>query len=66
MASASKIYKHVLSHQKIYARFYLLPLQSRLKEETVASLDLKLFTKAEMEQLPKAIMIDKYLKDAVF
>jgi len=66
VAPASKVYKHVLSHQKIYARFYLLPLQSRLKEETLASLDLKLFTKAEMEQLPKAIMIDKYLKDAVF
>ena len=66
LTPASKVYKHVLSHQKIYARFYLLPLQSRLKEETLASLDLKLFTKAEMEALPKAIMIDKYLKDAVF
>jgi len=66
VAPASKVYKHVLSHQKIYARFYLLLLQSRLKEETLASLGLKLFTKAEIEQLPKAIMIDKYLKDAVF
>ena len=66
LGPASKIYKHVLTHQKIYARFYLLSLQSRLKEHTLASLDLKLFTKAEIEQLPKAIMIDKYLKDAVF
>jgi len=63
---ASKVYKHVLTHQKIYACFYLLPLQFRLRKDTLASLDLKLFTKAEMEQLPKAIMIDKYLKDAVF
>ena len=66
IAPASKVYKHVLTHQKIYARFYLLPLQSRLREETLDSLDLKLFTKAEIEQLPKAIMIDKYLKDVVF
>ncbi|WP_034256598.1 A/G-specific adenine glycosylase [Adhaeribacter aquaticus] len=64
--NTSGVYKHVLSHQKIYSKFYLFELQSRLSEETLQSTGLSLFSLAEIEALPKAVMIDKYLKDAIF
>jgi A/G-specific adenine glycosylase len=62
----SSVYKHVLTHQKIYAKFYLIPLQSRLRNEVTEATGLALFPEAEIEKLPKAIMIDKYLKKELF
>jgi len=62
----SKIYKHVLTHQKVYAKFYLIQLQTRLRKEITESTGLSLFSVSEIEQLPKAIMIDRYLKATVF
>jgi A/G-specific adenine glycosylase len=62
----SENYKHVLTHQKIYTKFYLIRLHSRLSDEIAESTGLSLFPVPEIEQLPKAIMIDRYLKAAVF
>ena len=62
----SEVYKHVLTHQKIYAKFYLVPLQFRLREEVTATTGLSLFAKPDIEKLPKAVMIDKYLKKELF
>ncbi|MDB5260827.1 MAG: adenine glycosylase [Adhaeribacter sp.] len=64
--AVSESYKHVLTHQKIYARFYLIRLHSRLRKEIAESTGLNLFSVSEIEQLPKAIMIDRYLKTSVF
>lgn len=60
----SKAYKHVLSHQKITASFYLVRLDSRLKEEVLQEARLALYSPTEIEELPKPILIDSYLKDA--
>lgn len=59
-----KEYKHVLSHQKITARFYRIKLKTRLREEVLQETRLALFNVTEIEDLPKPILINSYLKDA--
>lgn len=59
----TKEYKHILSHQKITARFYLINLKSRLKNEVVQEGRLNLYSGVEMERLPKPVLINNYLKD---
>ncbi len=59
----TKDYKHVLSHQKIGARFYLIKLKSRLREEVVQEARLAVYTANEIEKLPKPVLISSYLKD---
>ena len=59
--------KHVLTHQQIFARFIALKIEDfdtfeRLKE----AFGCKAFTAAEIETVPKPILIENYLKDAVF
>jgi A/G-specific adenine glycosylase len=56
-------YKHLLSHQKITARFYLVRLASRLREEVLQEARLALYSSVEIENLPKPILINGYLKD---
>jgi A/G-specific adenine glycosylase len=59
-----KDYKHILSHQKITARFYHIKLRSRLREEVLQETRLALFSAKEIEELPKPVLINSYLKDA--
>jgi A/G-specific adenine glycosylase len=61
---AKKIYKHILSHQKISAYFYHFKLKSRLNEEPLKETRLALYSTDEIEAIPKPILIDSYLKDA--
>jgi A/G-specific adenine glycosylase len=62
--SESKIYKHILSHQKLMVRFIELELPS---SKISSSLGLKWFTKKQVAALPKPILIAKYLtKDKIF
>ncbi|PKV62509.1 A/G-specific adenine glycosylase [Pontibacter ramchanderi] len=58
-----KEYKHVLSHQKITARFYLVRLDSRLSEEILQEARLAPYSSEKIEALPKPILINSYLKD---
>ena len=66
IASTGKVYKHILSHQKINAQFYLLPLHSRLREEETNAAGLQLYTLSEIEALPKPVLIDSFLKEHFF
>ena len=59
-----KDFKHILSHQKITARFYLIRLHSRLKEEVMQETRLSLFDAEKIDALPKPVLISSYLKDA--
>ncbi|WP_347159604.1 A/G-specific adenine glycosylase [Pontibacter chitinilyticus] len=59
-----KDYKHVLSHQKITARFYTFRLQNRLSEKIAQETRLHLYNVEKIEELPKPILINSYLKDA--
>ena len=62
----SPAYKHVLSHQKVFATFYLILLENRLSENVANNTGLQLFSLPEIEQLPKPVLINNYLKDAIF
>ncbi|MFD3002156.1 A/G-specific adenine glycosylase [Pontibacter toksunensis] len=59
-----KDYKHILSHQKITARFYRIRLHSRLKEEVLKETRVALFDVEKIEALPKPVLINSYLKEA--
>lgn len=61
--TSSKIYKHVLSHQIIYARFYSLTFNG---ERTALPGELKFYSKQKVSSLPKPILINKYLEDEQF
>lgn len=66
ISEPSPSYKHILTHQKILAKFYLIDLNLRLSEETRQHTGLAAYTVAQIEQLPKAALINKYLQAAVF
>ncbi len=57
----SKIYKHILSHQKLIVRFVELQLPSTKRIIIPA---LKWFTNRQIAALPKPILIANYLKEA--
>ena len=60
----SKVYKHILTHQRIFAKFCLIELTG--KEDLGALPGLSPFNKAEVAALPKPILIQNYLEDAIF
>lgn len=64
--STGKVYKHILSHQKIAAQFYLIPLRFRLREETEESIGIQLYSIEEIEALPKPILIHSFLNEHFF
>jgi len=53
--------RHVLSHQKIEARFHAVDLAAALPETTRRDLGLRAYSAAEIEQLPKPVLISNYL-----
>lgn len=55
----SEEYKHVLSHQIIYARFILLTSKPKNK-------DLQFFTLKKTGELPKPVLVSKFLADYGF
>lgn len=61
-----KTYKHILSHQKIFARFHRIKLAAPLSPQALAITDLMLFSKNQLEEIPKPVMIDRYLKEVIF
>lgn len=65
-APLGKVYKHVLSHQKISAQFYLIPLQNRLSEENQEATGLRAYSLTQIEDLPKPVLINSFLQDHFF
>jgi len=57
----SAAYRHVLSHQKLEARFYPVHLQAALPASALQELGLIAFSAAEVEGLPKPILITNYI-----
>lgn len=58
--SESAIYKHVLTHQTIEAKFWHVVLDEAAN--LPLPLDYEFYTWQEVEELPKPILIEKYLK----
>ena len=59
-----KDYKHILSHQKITARFYHIKLKAPLKDDVLKETRLASYNVGEIDALPKPVLISSYLKDA--
>lgn len=55
------VLRHVLSHQKLEARFYAVPLAAPLPEAALRDTGLRAYSAAEIEDLPKPVLISNYL-----
>ena len=53
--------RHVLSHQKLEARFYTVELAAPLPETVLRSTGLRAYSAIEIEELPKPVLISSYL-----
>jgi A/G-specific adenine glycosylase len=63
----SKVYKHVLSHQTIYAKFWLLDISSLNKsEKALKDYNLRCYNKNQILSLPKSVLINNYLTEHIF
>lgn len=60
----SGIYKHVLSHQQLFARFIRAKVKSTRLKTLEKEFALKAYSIKQIEQLPKPILVNRYLKDA--
>ncbi|GAA4366406.1 A/G-specific adenine glycosylase [Hymenobacter saemangeumensis] len=61
VAEPSAAFRHVLSHQKLEARFHPVALAQPLPASTLQDLGLRAYTLAEADALPKPILIANYL-----
>lgn len=59
----SIIYNHQLTHQKIACKFYKIKMSKKFRFNSMDWQGYKLYSKEEIEQLPKSILIVKYLKE---
>jgi A/G-specific adenine glycosylase len=60
----SKVYKHILSHQKLKVKFINVQKSfSKNEEMTAKNIGLKKFTAIEIAKLPKPILIDRFLRE---
>ena len=56
--------RHVLSHQKLEARFHAVALAAALPEIALRDTGLRAYSAAEIEDLPKPVLISNYLAGA--
>jgi len=60
----SRIFKHLLSHQKLMVRFITIHSQANKKQEVIIKkLGMKWFTKSQVEKIPKPILIERFIKE---
>ncbi len=62
----SKVYKHVLSHQKLMVRFITIqPRLTKKQESGIDKLGMKWLSKKQIEKIPKPILIERFLKEKI-
>ncbi|MCG8311478.1 MAG: A/G-specific adenine glycosylase [Cytophagales bacterium] len=66
ISEESKKYKHVLSHQIIICKFYKIRTTKKFVFNPMDWKDYKLYSKEEIEDLPKSVLIDRYLEEELF
>jgi A/G-specific adenine glycosylase len=63
----STLYKHLLSHQRLLARFILVKIKaSRVKKAPLHLKKLKFYSANEINKLPKPVLVSRYLKESLF
>jgi A/G-specific adenine glycosylase len=55
------VLRHVLTHQKLEARFHAVRLATELSSTTLRDTGLRAYSMAEIEELPKPVLIINYL-----
>jgi len=67
LGTLSKIYEHVLTHQRIFANFVEVKLPHDQMEQLLKITDqLSLYSIEQIRELPKPVLISKYLEDHIF
>jgi A/G-specific adenine glycosylase len=66
LEEVSPVYQHQLSHQKLYVRFYSLRPEKPFIQPEVKDPELKLTTIDHASDLPKPVLISRYLNDHIF
>ncbi|MFT7382120.1 MAG: A/G-specific adenine glycosylase, partial [Roseivirga sp.] len=67
IGESSKIYEHVLTHQRIFANFVEVKLQKdQIDKLSKLTAQLNLYSIEQIRELPKPVLISKYLEDQVF
>ncbi len=61
--NSSREYKHVLTHQTIFARFHTIELG---KKENSQHIEGALYNNNQIKDLPKPILVNNYLNEAIF
>jgi A/G-specific adenine glycosylase len=63
----SPVYKHVLTHQTIFAKFRVLDISSlRQTEKLFAGTSLTAYSGNQIKDLPKSVLINNYLQENFF
>ncbi len=65
LSHESKLYKHVLTHQNIMSQFYHIQFHPNYKFKPAAWQNYHPYSLSEIEDLPKPILIDKYLGEKI-
>ncbi len=61
VSSSSKTYIHLLTHQKLHVKFW--PIELKIAKIEMEELSMDFYEKDAIENLPKPILIDQYLKE---
>ncbi|MTI22133.1 A/G-specific adenine glycosylase [Fulvivirga sp. RKSG066] len=60
-------FKHILTHQVIYAKFSSVKISSKaIKDKLIATIGGAFYTIDEIKNLPKPVLVSKYLNEAIF
>ncbi|ELR69826.1 A/G-specific adenine glycosylase [Fulvivirga imtechensis AK7] len=63
----SEDYRHVLTHRRLFARFYTVSLQENAPVKTVLpQFELQLYDREAVYDLPKPVLVSRYLNDTIF
>lgn len=63
LVTSSSNFKHILTHQTIFAKFFMLSVESRKSFDVIkAKFDLEEIKVVELDSLPISRLMDKYLK----
>ena len=66
LTKESKTYKHILTHQRIFAQFFHIEIKAALIGEDFQQELLQYYTLKQVNALPKPILIHNYLKEFIF
>lgn len=62
----SPAYKHILTHQQLFARFFVINLPYKLSEAFAKKQKLILYDHEQIDNLPKSKLISNFLGDLKF